>query len=235
MRSVRDVHRCEHGASVLKSAIRTADCSRALVPLHRVNTSYLSVSKRRAGWFRIENMSFERKDLIPTAIALAALGAQVGGFVDRATGIVTLVAAAAMLFWYYATRERQDGALLAQPSEAEIKAQRKARIIQGLQQLKSKANRPLALLISAGNEDEYGSVVVMYTDWVSEATTFVRDNISVAEAEAFNYIGNLMSVVYIVQNPLRNGYRWDDKSGYMQRLDIYCQRLTALMQKVENT
>lgn len=176
-------------------------------------------------------MSFERKDLIPTAIALFALGAQVGGFVNAAAGWTVLVAAFAMLVAFFVMRESATTSFEVPgptPEEAE-KARRQALLVR-LQGKYEESNGVYEAYVTASSDAELTAAKDMLEAWGQSTAAVVAEGFSVGKANAFAHLGN-MPIMWVtnVSHPRKSGYKWAQKEAQMVRINEYQKRLVGLM------
>jgi hypothetical protein len=145
-------------------------------------------------------------------------------------GLVILLVAAVMLFVYYAGRSSEAVSVEVPPeSPDEIARKKRDRLVYELTVLDGDGVYVAAMLIRAG-EAEYAEASKACNEWMIRCHTFIKKEIHPGKAEAFIAIRvPPLAVHYNILNPDRNPYKWDQKQQQFHRVEIYRQRLIALM------
>ena len=173
--------------------------------------------------------------MIPTALVLIGLGLQVGGFVNRMFGWVLVVTAGVMLTVYMLTQnERPTRRIAGEQSEAELLRAKRAKAEGNFHHLYMRYRELYQQFEKAPDEVSYEQTVEDFNNWMKDCVRVINENFGLGEAQAFVELGPRNAVDIISNNPQRSGYRWNDKTDYLQRLKMYGSRLAEFLKRTSS-
>jgi hypothetical protein len=177
-------------------------------------------------------MSFERKDLIPTALVLVGLAIQTGGWVNQTVAVAILIASALMLVMFFVLREPATTSLeVPGPTTEEQERNRKGRVLSELRKKHAEAHDLYEAFVTASTDDEIAAAQARFVAWGESAAEAVATGFSRGKAEAFAQMGPLPFMYIVgVKHPNKSDYKWREKEVQMLRVTEYQDRLAKLME-----
>jgi hypothetical protein len=181
-------------------------------------------------------MSFEKKDLIPIAIALAALGVNLGQFVapKLATLVLGIALVLLLVFFFWRTPSKPE-TLIEQPTPEERQKERRVGVVRQLKALYDGSNTVMGWFIVASSQEQLDRAISELNSWKEQCIDLIKSEMSLGQAEAFINITRLNRIDLgpMMQYKNRSDFEWDKKKRYIDECFTRKEYLAKLMEQVD--